>query len=326
MKKNIFIAASPLQLLNCIEASYFFKTKNNILLLLYTSETEALKQMKLLIDFVEWKAIYYIALPQKSLDKFFYSKAINSKLIDIQKEQIDKVFVGEYRSDHINHIVNTLDRQNNYLVDDGAASLFYHENRVRSNVKKKITQLIYRLFFYKLNSIDYTFFTFFDIKGKKIYKNNYTFFKKYLSEKEHSEKVYFIGQPLVELGIMTKINYKNELRKVIKFYGNKEFTYILHRRQDTSLVHDLSMDLNFQYKRLDNLIELEMILAKSVPSNFATFYSTAIMILPQLLKDSTYHAFKIDNQFFEETDLYEDRTLDNYYVEFSKHSIQVESL
>jgi len=36
MKYNLFVARSPLQLTNAIEAKYYFKTKNNVLVLYYS--------------------------------------------------------------------------------------------------------------------------------------------------------------------------------------------------------------------------------------------------------------------------------------------------
>ena len=323
MKYNIFIVAGPLHIMNSIEAIDYFKTQNNILLILYTDNQKQLNQMEKLLSFVNWHSIKYIPLPQKKIDKIFFAKKISNFLHDIKKNTIDKVFVSEYRSDHVNHIVNYFQNKNIYLLDDGLAQIDYHKEMLFQPYRVKIRRLVYRILFYKLNPIKYTFFSVFDIENEKVIKNNYSFFKRYIENKAIEQSIYFIGQPLVELEIMTKDNYKNELAKIINFYGTKEFKYIVHRREKEENIKKLSVELNFQYIEFENLIELEMLNSKIVPSDFATFYSTAIVTLPNFIKESRYRVFKSEDRYFNK------KFIDNIlssYEEFKKIGLKVELL
>jgi len=323
MRYNIFIVAGPLHIMNSIEAIDYFKTQNNILLILYTDNQKQLNQMEKILSFIDWYSIKYIPLPQTAIDKIFFAKKISTLLNDIDKDSIDKIFVGEYRSDHVNHIVNFFQNRDIYLLDDGLAQTDYHQGVSSQSFGVKIRRFIYKILFYKLNPIEYTFFTMFDIENEKVVKNSYNFFKRYIENKTIKESVYFIGQPLVEMEILTKDIYKNELSKVINFYGTKEFKYILHRREKEENIKKLSDELNFQYIEFENLIEVEMLNSKVVPSDFATFFSTAIVTLPNFIKESKYRVFEINNRYLNKK--FVDEIISSY-EEFKKLGIKIESL
>ncbi len=322
---NIFIASSPLQLLNCIEASHHFQTKNNILLLIQTSEKSNLFQMNKLLDKYRWDQIKYISLPETLKHRIMFTNTIKRTLEYFKKHVIGKVFVGEYRSDNITHIVNYLDANEVYLVDDGLALLNYDKNINQKSNKQKIRAIIYKLFSYKLSIINFKFFTIFDLKQDSVIKNKYTYIKQYMEEKSTDPSVFFIAQPLVELSMISENNYKIELKKVIDFYKNKQFVFILHRRQKEKIIKKLALELGFEYKLFDQLIELEMLNSSTIPSEFATFYSTAIVTLPKLLDNCTYRAFKINPQKFNKkvTDL---NALEKCYIEFTDSNIKVSML
>ena len=323
MNYNIFIVSSPLQLMNAIEATNYFKTNNNILLLLYTDNTKVVNQMKKIVHFVQWEKIISLLLPQKIIDKVTFTYDINNYFKNIDTSKIDKIFVGEYRSDHVNHIVNFFKNKNIYLLDDGLAQVSYHKEISNESFKVKIKRLIYSLLLYKLAKIKYTFFTIFDIKNEKVIKNRYGFFKKYIQDKEVGNSVYFIGQPLVELNIINEDDYKKELSKIINFYSNKKFIYILHRREDEKRTKKLSIELNFEYKVFDNLIELEMITSKIVPSDFATFYSTAIVTLPSFISEVEYRVFRTKNEMIHQKFV---ENISNTYKELKKMDLRIEQL
>jgi len=323
MKYNIFIVAGPLHLMNAIEAIEYFKSKNNILIVLYTDNKQQLSQMKKLLNFVNWHTVEYIRIPQNIIDKLFFVNNIANSLQTIQKDKIDKLFVGEYRSDHVNHIVNTLSNKDIYLLDDGLAQLNYHNEMNLQPYRVKIRRVIYQALFYQLERINYTFFTIFDIKNEKIIKNNYNFFKKYIRDKQVEDSVYFIGQPLVELGIMSEENYKKSLSKIIDFYKGRKFIYILHRREKVENIKEFSLKLNFKYKLFDNLIELEMIMSKIVPSDFATFYSTAIVTLPCFISETEYRVFRTKDNIIHKNFI---DNISNTYQELEKIGLRVVQL
>jgi len=321
---NIFIVASPLQLLNSIEACSHFKTRNNVLILIKTQDKNNILQMENLLGIFHWDKIISIELPQTNLQRLLFSTTVKNKLQDLIQDHIEKVFVGEFRSDHITHIVNYLNAKKTYLVDDGTAVLFY-DIYIKRTFKTTVRAFFYKLFYYKLNIIDFTFFTIFDLKEKQIVKNNYKYIKNIFQEKKYENSVFFIGQPLVELGMINENNYKLQIKKILQSYENKKFIYILHRRQNEKFIKKLSLELGFEYKRLEQLIELEMVLTSTIPSDFATFYSTAIVTLPKLIDNCKFKAFKININNLNQNSPHI-KPLIKYYEEFSNSGIEVEAL
>ena len=322
-KNNIFIISSPLQLLNSIEAHNYFKTKNNILIIIDTNEKNNEIQISNLIPFIQWKEIIYIKLPQHNKKRALFYLDVKKALQYIKKDSIGKLFIGEYRSAHVTHIANYLNVKQIYLVDDGTAVLFY-DKYIQKSFKHKIRVFIYKIFFYNLKNIEFTFYTSFNLEKKNCIKNEYLYTKSILNNKEYEDSVFFIGQPLVELGMISQENYKIEITKILKYYESKEFIYILHRRQKEKFIKELSEELGFTYKRFEQLIEIEMVLSKKLPLEFSTIYSTAILLLPKIIEKCKFKAFKIDNSLNKKSPYI--KALPIYYQEFSKNKIEVLSL
>lgn len=324
---NIYIVSSPLQLLNAIEAVNHFKTQNNILIISHIEDRVSLSQIKKLLIYVSWDEIQYISLAKTKIEKLFFVKKIN-KILSVWKEQvISKVFVGEYRSHHVNHICNYFKSKEIYLLDDGLALLSYHSRRENVELKDKAIKMIYQFVcLYKLSTINHIFFTMFELKKGKVIKNNYIFFKKYINNKKTKELVYFIGQGSLETALKNQDDYKSALIKILKFYKNKKFIYVLHRRQKDDFIKKLSLELNFEYQRFENLIELEMIFSSQTASDFGTFFSTAIMTLPKFLENSKYTAFKLDASKFKNQTVARKKIIEDCYTEFLENNIKIEIL
>lgn len=324
MKYNLFIVSSPLQIMNAIEAVEHFKTQNNILLLLSSENKNQLIQMNHLIKFMDWLRIEYVStLSYKGINRLFFTRVITRQFKYIKNYEIDKLFVGDYRSEHLNHMVNYFGNNDVYLLDDGLNQLGYSKYLQNQSYKFKIRRLIYGLFFYNLSKIKYTIFSIFTIENEKTIKNNYTFFKKYINTKVMEKEVYFIGQPLVELNIIDEKCFKKELIKIINFYSKNLFIYILHRKENEEKINKLSKELNFEYKKFNNIIELEMINSDKIPSDIATFYSTAIITLPSFIKDPIYRTFKIKSEYIDKSFI---PIIENIYKEFEHRKIEIKLL
>ncbi len=322
---NIFIAASPLQLLNCIEASHHFKTKNNILLIAKEGKSKNLDQMIQLLEIYCWDKIIYLDLPVGFLKYIRYPSFIKSFLKETITMPIENIFVGAYRSMHINHLVNFLDVKNIYLVDDGVSTLSYEKYNKSKSIKKSIRDIIYRLMLYKTKNIKYIFFTCFYLENYKTIENAYDYIKKYKSNVTSSNMVMFIGQPLVELSVVTPKYYKEYMKKIIHYFDNQNFIYILHRGNDRNFIDGLSKELGFKYLEFDNLIELEILQSSNIPCTIATFYSTGIYTLNKIFKNVKYVAFRIEKEHIDQK-LLSSLDIESYYKEFEKSGILVEDI
>ncbi len=324
MKYNLFIVVSPLHVLNSIEMVEYLNSKRNILVVLSTKNDKTLKQMQKIVDFIDWHRIWYIPLPFKKIDKVLFVKRVHDILKDIDKSSIENIIVGEFRSDHVNHIVNYFSNKNIFLVDDGLAQVNYHTIvNSRPTLKESVRHIAYRLMGYQLTPLKYKFFTIFDIKNEQVIKNEYTFFKKKLQNKVVEAAVYFIGQPLVELSIMNEIDYKHELSKIIDLYGSKRFIYVAHRRESHDKVEKIAKELGFEFREFNHLLEVEMILSKSIPSDFATFFSSAIVTLPYFIKKAHYRVFKSENRLIRDEFL---QSIQESYEAFEAIGLKVEML
>jgi hypothetical protein len=277
---NIFIVSSPLQLLNCIEAKYHFNTANNILLVLHLHETGSKSHINSLIVETDWLHVAHLQSPKTYKDKLTFPYYIKMALKSVGKN-VDKLFFGEYRSVFTNHIVNCFHPEKNYLVDDGMAVLSYskfHENNSLNKIK-------HRLFGYQTTLIKHDFFTLFDLQNKKVIRNNFYHAKSKIVAKPTKNQCLFIGQPLVELGIVNRNYYKKYLSDIVKYLDGTELIYALHRRNDMDWIRELADELDFKYIRYDTPLELALINSDYLPKIIATSFSTAIYTLKLLFED-----------------------------------------
>jgi len=97
----------------------------------------------------------------------------------------------------------------------------------------------------------------------------------------------------------------------------------LHRREDIENIKKLSLELNFEYKEFENMIELEMLDSMVVPSIFATFFSTAIVSLPSFILESKYQVFRIKDENINKDFI---PSITNTYSELEKMNLRVELL
>ncbi len=293
----LFVVSSPLQLMNAIEAVHHFKVQEPILLILYVDNPRTQEQMQKLKSMIPWHGSYSLALPQTLKGRLGFALAVKRLKKEMNLPSLRYIFVGDYEGDHMNHVVNSFDAKEVYLVDDGMVVSFYqkHQHKKKS-FKVRIRHLLYRLLGYKLALIKYRFFTIYEFKDAPVVRNEYRFFKSYIDKKEQIKALYFVGQPLVELGIVSMSDYKELLESIATHYRDQKRIYVGHRAQDRAVMEPIVEDLGFVYQEFSNPLELEMIFAEKVPSDFATFYSTALMTLPYFVTEASYCLFEIPQE------------------------------
>ena len=195
MLKNLFIARSPLQLLNAIEAKEHFHTAHSILLLIYDSNSVNSVQMESLSTLSSFNEVIHFDNARSSkLLKLAHQYRLIKRL---QTSDYDYVFSGDYGT--INQIVvanlhlNTL-----YLLDDGTMTLVTHKTKLNPNhpIKwnKKFKLLRYKLFGLKTKHIHtvhlFTGFTLQPHASEKIVINNYNFLKKTYLKTAQKDEIY----------------------------------------------------------------------------------------------------------------------------------------
>ena len=124
---NVFIINSPLQLLSAIEAKLHFKTKNNILIIMYCSDERTNKQINALIKMHPWENT--ITLPRQS-------KIIRiPKLIKALKKygtHIETVFNSSIDNINSQVLLSNFTPKQLCYIDDGMSFIRFNEKLIKN--------------------------------------------------------------------------------------------------------------------------------------------------------------------------------------------------
>ena len=102
-----------------------------------------------------------------------------------------------------------------------------------SNINTR-TKIIHFCFLKTLQEHKNYFFSIFNLKSvnDKLLQNDYSYMRTLVKGKDISSKIYFIGQPFVELGILNFEEYIIIIKKII-FKYKLPLLYIAHRREES---------------------------------------------------------------------------------------------
>jgi len=305
IKKNLFIVASPLQLLNALESQETFKTTNNILLLIYNSNLNAtdLSQKKSLINIKKWNEIIYYDLGLIAKKKRFFEQV---KLIKKLKFfHYNYLFSGDFGTIQ-QAIMANISVNEIYLLDDGTASIFTYEKLRNKNYFQSIPfSGKLKLFRYTLAGLKYkihkdiNFFTIYDIQAlphMKVVKHGFSYLKSTkLQECKNDNNIYLLGQNIAEVHWITKEKYLKYLEKIIaKFKGR--IIYKPHRSEEITKEYDCLLCDNFIIDKeiSQGPIETSLIDNGIYPKMIISFFSSALFSLDKIFSDSEIYAIKID--------------------------------
>lgn len=294
--KNLFFVRSPLQIINAYEASQYFHTKNNILILAYNSTNSNTMQLKALANaFNAWEEI--IEINNKKTKFFQYIKLI----ILLKKYYYDKIFIGNFSS-LSKAILSNLKYNESYIIDDGTAT-FIEQKRIHNYFKThKLNLREMRFFLLGLKAKIKTrinFFTFFNLlplDNECITKHTFEHTKKLyqLSDTINDNNLYFLGQHLVQESFLSQKNYISYLQQIISKYSSLKIIYIPHRSEPISKEIRALESKQFEILQNEMPIELFFLSKKIYPSRIAGFFSTALYTLSTIFPKSTVESFSIN--------------------------------
>lgn len=300
---NLFLITSPLQLINAIEAKEHFKLTSNILVVIFTEHASKNKnQISRLIKEEEWDQVIRFDQRLKNSKTTFLRQIKLVKLL--QKESYNMLFCGDFSS--INKlIIANVEKQKVYLMDDGATTInrHIHELGVKHSdqkipLTKKIRHWRFNLFGLKTIPTDtINLFTSYDLTphgNEEIVRNELKYFKEtFLAHATVDNTVYFLGQPLSDIEMITRETYLGYLKAIRDYYGTK-IVYIPHRAEHTMQDIEAMQDESFEVMYTDLPIELEFITANRYPMQIASFYSSALFTLNIIYPECTITAFEIE--------------------------------
>lgn len=317
--KNIFIVTTPFQFLGVLEAINKLGLKNNILLVLDNSLENNAKQLTKLIDEYKDLFIEMIRFGFDNKSKFFKNVKLIKKL---KKENIENIFIGDLGSIQKIYISN-LKAKNIFLLDDGAKTiLIYNDfNKGKNFFKKGFRQIRYMLFGLKTSiSIEIKVFTFFNLISTskiEVLKHEFEYFKKTykLKEKKVENKIFVLGQPIVENNRVSKKSYENYLNSLLNKYENCELYYLMHRREEKTNLESYSLQKSLNI--IESLIPGEIFFSQMnyKPKAIIGINTTLLFSLKKIFNDLDILSFK-----FEDEDILKSKTWFDESIQYFKQN------
>jgi hypothetical protein len=205
--------------------------------------------------------------------------------------------VGNYHNRVCYKLIQDLQEGEKYVLDDGMNSLSIaslrkkeinegvsHFYQQKKGIKKKaeLIMLGIKRFTVPQNLKFYSAFIEEVIDGDQLIKNNFKFFSTLQEYKKSENITYFIGSPLVDLGILNPDVLLDLLKRIKDFYGDN-IIYIPHRLERANSL--MLIEKLMPVRPLSVPIEFELITSHTIPIRIASFYSAALITTHKLFKD-----------------------------------------
>lgn len=334
-KKNIFFVYNAFIYLNSLELRNKLRLESSeCVLIINTFRTKNLRQLINIINKEDWSEIHYTFFNINKVTKhqlysdsnsrhgffrmlFLYLKGfLKTKAIVKKYNNLNLLVNGIYKDYLVSHFANSVNYKEYYYVDDGNMTLFVNENirkeEAKNNFKIKFFEGNFKekLFYYiltkiyKLNIRPIKHIHFFSSHNLVEYeydsydKNEYQQLSSSIAHKQiDDDLVFFLGGPLIEIGICHPENYYKLMDKVVENYNNKKIIYLPHRFENEKELLDLKVRYKFEILKHDMPIELYLSTLVTIPSTIASFYSSALGNLNVFLpKSIMIEAFEIPNE------------------------------
>lgn len=241
---------------------------------------------------------------------------------------IKHVIFGNSKSSQLVGLVNIIFSKNTTLVDDGTSSIRLINN-LDQNIEKT-TSLKY--LFYKLLGIDtqnvqfnefftsYQFVNSFNLKFSVV-NNEGDLLKKRFQGANRVDEIYFIGAPLVELGIVEKYCFFKMLKSISELSNMKatKVIYYPHRREEEVNLEAIEKITKWQIRRVVELpFELNL-LERGVPIEVSGFFSSVLNNMKTYKVKTKLTSYVIPQNFF----LKDKQFYSNIYENFHNKGIEL---
>lgn len=270
------IISSPLQLLNFNEFLNEHKINNYYLIIMVHNDNEY-ERIKYLLDY--YNILSYRIIRAKFLIQYFTLFKFIKKF-----KRIKKLVIGNFFSDPHLYLVNKVIYEDLIVLDDGInTSLIPKHIETKERILK--SSHFRNLIFWVLN-IDVSYpdkiylFTFFkNIRSDKIHilNNKLASVREKIKNIQIKNQVYIIGQPFVELGMLDRQEYFENLKKLKLKYN--DLVYIPSRKESKLKVDEIKNKLGYEITYPNLNIELFFIINNFLPKKVYSFTSTALIIL-----------------------------------------------
>jgi hypothetical protein len=301
---NLFIARTPMQILNAFEATHHFKTQRNILVIIHNRLNNNEEQIKKIIDIFNLNHIFteIIEIENRGKSKFKQAKELIKTL---QNLSYDYVFLGSYGSVGRLLLAN-IKYQKSYLIDDGTATIVAHKAIMKKRGKTPLGFKELRALFFGLKiklSKPISFFTIFHLEAiddEIIVKHTFEHVKKQFSqEAARSEAIYLLGQSITQYDMISEAKYIDYIKQIVEYYPDEKIIYVPHRAEVHNKELNLLVNKNFSILPSTMPIELYFLINKINPKHVISFFTSALYTLNVLFSQSKVESFSIDPQDIE---------------------------
>lgn len=283
---KLFVVESPLQLINAKEAQQHFEIEQMESLLLVLQGVSSLSQQQTLslARREDWLSIKQVG-SVKTLPAFWVANRKIRHWLKQWREKVDGVIIGDFRSRFMRHIANSIGKQV-ILIDDGAATLTVADQRCKNVSLDQKYCRGWRRYINKRNILGYqdhdvsslTFFTAFQFKvpnQDNVVRHHYAHLRQSMAAYNRIPVRYFVGCPLVEMGMISGADYQAYLEKIASHF-EEPICYIPHRRENSRRVNSLAASLKWRVETFDKPLEIELLERGELPLGLIGLYSTAL--------------------------------------------------
>lgn len=258
---KLAIVESPLQLLCAYEA--LGNSKGNHIILRLTGVGKNDQQTQNLAKQLKLRC-FVINAPVGQLPVLFMALWRSRSLLC---QRYHAVYLGSYFSRFI-RVIGQFARGPIFLLDDGMATILAQKKMA---CKKK----------------PYSLFTFFDVvplESQIRIRHSFRRVRSAFTISENSGS-YFIGQPLVEEGLMSLLQYEDIVSQALNDCGGM-LTYVVHRAESDLRVDKIKNIFGISVLYPNSNIELEFLLNSQAPKKIYSCCSTALITLKILFPES----------------------------------------
>lgn len=295
-KTSISIVRTPFQLFNCIEATKKFNDDGiNILICIYKNEVDKTLFEEILKNST-WSKVYFFKL--NFFNRIFYPIILNNILKKYVK--VEYCFFGLITS-YIIHAINKIKASENILIDDGNETFLIANNIKNGSYKNKFKSSLLDVIIGKKNSLNFLkelkLFTFFNLESysldNQVINNDYSNFRKSISNFPIDKEIFFIGSNLVN-NYIKKEYFEEILKNTIKYFKEYRLVYVPHRYEDIEYLEKLSIEYGFELKKFSTILELGILQYGKKPSGLVTIRSTALETLSYLYDIKFLNIIELD--------------------------------
>lgn len=302
---NVFMVETTHQLLNAIEAKHFLGLRDSHLVVVLLKEYPQSAYAPL-VRTVDWTTVHYVpqeiageSALQRSL-KFHkrerirgyfhtYELLVLRRCLDAIARSLGKVknvFLGNYAIEYMRHFANVLNHEKLYLLDDGTTTIlinkFRRDGRHLDNYKRlqrlkvRFSEALMGMKVKQAASV--TFFTAYDLTtkdGDQVVKHDYPYLRSVADAVPPSAEVFFLGQPLLDVGL-SRERYFDYFKKVLRYFDGETLVYITHKVEPPEKIAYIKEELGVQVVRFGVPIEYQLTMRSTRPRVLASFCSSAL--------------------------------------------------